>query len=57
MNSRYPNPPASAISTPAAPHGAGNNTSDPNLSDGSEYILRLIGHFITVSLETSRLTA
>ena len=36
---------------------AGNVTSDPNRADDPEYILRLIGQVITVSLETNRLTA
>jgi hypothetical protein len=29
-------------------------TSDPNRKDDEEYILRLIGHVITVSLETMK---
>jgi predicted helicase len=35
----------------------GNITSDPNRMDDEEYIVRLIGQVITVSLETQRVIA
>ena len=34
----------------------GNLTSDPNRLDDEEYIVRLIGQVITVSLETQKIT-
>ena len=33
----------------------GNLTSDPNRMDDEEYIVRLIGQVITVSLETQKI--
>lgn len=35
----------------------GNITSDPNRSDDEQYIVRLLGQVITVSLETNKITA
>ncbi len=35
----------------------GNITSDPNRLDDEEYIVRLIGQVVTVSLETQRIVA
>jgi predicted helicase len=35
----------------------GNITSDPNRSDDEEYIVRLIGQIVTVSLETNNIVA
>ncbi len=35
----------------------GNIVSDPNRSDDEQYIVRLVGRVITVSLETSKIVA
>ena len=35
----------------------GNIISDPNRGDDEQYIVRLVGHVITVSLETSKIVA